>query len=94
MDMETQPKGEIMDTVFRTRAFACLLGMAGVSGMVDPAAAAPPGWSTQLPVTVVENSDEDLIDYQVRLVLDTASLIAAGYMKLDASDLRFPPASD
>jgi hypothetical protein len=89
MDMGTEPKGEIMDTVFRTRAFACLLGMAGVSGMVDPAAAAPPGWSTQLPVTVVENSDEALIDYQVRLVLDTASLIAAGYMKLDASDLRF-----
>jgi len=53
------------------------------------AAANPPGWSTAIPVTITEGSGTALTDYQVRFVVDTASIIAAGNMNADASDLRF-----
>ena len=69
----------------RVRTLA--LGLACVLPMA--AGATPPGWSTAVPVTIIEESGVDLADYQVRLVVDTASLIGAGEMKPDASDLRF-----
>jgi hypothetical protein len=69
----------------RVRTLA--LGLACV--LPTAAGATPPGWSTAVPVTIIEESGVDLADYQVRLVVDTASLIGAGEMKPDASDLRF-----
>lgn len=53
------------------------------------ASAQLPGWSTQLPITIVEGSGTALTDYQVRIVLDTAVLISNGLMNADGSDLRF-----
>lgn len=70
----------------RVRSLAAGLALA----LVPLAAVAnPPDWSTAIPVTITEGSGADLVDYQVRLVVDTASLIAAGDMNADASDLRF-----
>jgi hypothetical protein len=66
------------------------LGVACAFGCVAPSAhALLPGWSTQLPVTVTETSGVALSNYQVRMVLDTASLVSGGVMNADASDLRF-----
>ncbi|MEO6687984.1 MAG: hypothetical protein ABIN56_02625 [Dokdonella sp.] len=48
-----------------------------------------PGWSTQLPVTIIEGSGTALANYQVRIVLDTATLISGALMNADGSDLRF-----
>jgi hypothetical protein len=53
------------------------------------ASATPPGWTNDLQVFVSETSGADLSDYQVRLVVDTATLIADGKMRPDAGDLRF-----
>lgn len=38
---------------------------------------------------VVTNGGSDLVDYPVLIVLDTASLIAAGKMRADCGDVRF-----
>lgn len=53
------------------------------------AIAQPAGWSYDYPISVTENSGATLNGYQLRLTLDTASLIAAGYLNADGSDLRF-----
>jgi hypothetical protein len=53
------------------------------------AQANPPGWSTAIPITVTESSGADLADYQVRIVIDTASIVAAGHMNPNGNDLRF-----
>ncbi len=47
------------------------------------------GWSYRKPVTITEQSGSDLIDYQVKVVVDTASLVSAGKMNADGSDIRF-----
>jgi len=49
----------------------------------------PVGWSTALPITVTENSGAALNGYQLKLSVDTQSLITAGNMNADGSDLRF-----
>lgn len=53
------------------------------------AAAAPPGWTNDVMLFVSETSGADLADYQVRVVFDSATLIADGTMQADADDLRF-----
>lgn len=68
------------------RRVAAVLGLAAVPLTVM---ANPPDWSIAIPVTITENSGTDLTAYQVRLVIDTASIIAGGGMNADASDLRF-----
>jgi|GEM_PF-2105705 hypothetical protein len=45
------------------------------------------GWSYRMNVTV--SSTTDVTDYQVLINADTASLISAGKMKTDCSDIRF-----
>jgi hypothetical protein len=47
------------------------------------------GWSYRRPVTITNTQANDLTDYQVLVTVDTASLIAAGKMKDDGSDIRF-----
>lgn len=49
-----------------------------------------PGWSYNSAVTVDNTANAStLTDYQVRLTVDTASLIADGQLNADGSDLRF-----
>lgn len=47
------------------------------------------GWSYRIPITITEQSGNDLTDYSVLVVIDTASLINAGKMKSDGGDIRF-----
>jgi len=62
---------------------ACLLLGAGA------AVAQPAGWTYAYPITVTENSGATLNGYQLRLTIDTASMIAASALNADGSDLRF-----
>ena len=46
------------------------------------------------PITITETSGSDLSNYQVKLTIDTASLISAGKMNSDCSDIRFVDSDD
>ena len=50
-------------------------------------------WSHRTAITVQENSGTDLADYSVSITLDTASLVSAGTLSSDGSDLRFTDAA-
>ncbi|MEM4589583.1 MAG: hypothetical protein QXL73_06280, partial [Thermoplasmata archaeon] len=45
------------------------------------------GWQYRIPITITERSGNDLIDYQVLITLDTASLISQGKMRNDCGDI-------
>jgi hypothetical protein len=48
------------------------------------------GWLYRRPVTIDNTSNPNMLtDYQVLVVVDTASLISAGKMKTDGGDIRF-----
>jgi len=48
------------------------------------------GWQYRRPVTINNtNNSNDLTDYQVLVVVDTASLIQQGKMQADGDDIRF-----
>jgi hypothetical protein len=51
--------------------------------------AQPPGWTHIKQVNVTENSGTTLINYQVKLTINTAALVAAGQMNANGSDIRF-----
>ncbi len=51
-------------------------------------------WQYRVPVTVTETSGSSLTDYQVKITLDTASLISAGKMNADCSDIRVVDSDD
>jgi len=46
-------------------------------------------WQYRKPITITEQSGNTLTDYQVKLTIDTASLINEGKMNEDCSDIRF-----
>ncbi|MBL4656608.1 MAG: DUF2341 domain-containing protein, partial [Flavobacteriales bacterium] len=46
------------------------------------------GWNYTAPITITENSGSSLTDHQVVVSFDSQSLIAAGKMKSDGSDIR------
>jgi len=46
-------------------------------------------WLYRTPIAIAENSGNNLTDYQIGLIVNTASLIAAGKMRSDCGDLRF-----
>ncbi len=46
-------------------------------------------WHYRIPITIKNNVDENLYNYQVLIEVDTASLISAGKMNEDCSDVRF-----
>jgi len=48
-----------------------------------------PEWDYRVPITIQENSGNDLYDYQVMLTVSTANLIFAGKMRSDCGDIRF-----
>ena len=73
---------------FRRAAIVAAIAL----GILPAAAnAQPAGWSQVRHFTVTEGSGATLTAYQVRVVLDTATPIAAGQMRADAGDLRFGP---
>jgi len=43
----------------------------------------------RVPITIKENSGNNLIDYPINITIDTASLISQGKMKTDCGDIRF-----
>jgi len=45
-------------------------------------------------VTITNNVDQNLTDYQIKIVLDTASLISQGKMRSDCGDIRFTDLSN
>jgi hypothetical protein len=47
------------------------------------------GWNYKRPITVTNNTTNDLTNYQVLITIDTASLISAGKMRSDGGDIRF-----
>lgn len=57
------------------------------------AQAQPAGWTQASPFNITESSGATLTDYQIRLVLDTASMVTAGQLQADAADLRFGTAA-
>lgn len=80
---------EVCSIAARRRIASAWIAALILSGAAGTASAQLPGWSTQLPVTIVEGSGSALTDYQVRIVLDTGTLISNGLMNADGSDLRF-----
>lgn len=46
-------------------------------------------WMYRIPITITEQSGNDLTDYQVLVNINTLSLINAGKMKSDGGDIRF-----
>ncbi|MEW6069899.1 MAG: DUF2341 domain-containing protein [Candidatus Thermoplasmatota archaeon] len=51
-------------------------------------------WQYRKPITIAEQSGTALIDYQVLLTIDTASLISVGKMQSDGDDIRFTDANN
>ena len=51
-------------------------------------------WSYRRPITITEQSGNTLTDYQVKLTIDTASLISEGKLRSDCGDIRFTDAND
>lgn len=51
--------------------------------------AQPAGWTRLLPITVTENSGQTITAYQMRVVFDSQTLIAAGHMQSNGADIRF-----
>jgi hypothetical protein len=47
------------------------------------------GWNNKKYIIVYENSGMNLVDYQLKLTLNTQLLISAGQMNPDGSDIRF-----
>jgi len=43
----------------------------------------------RIPITIKENSGNNLTDYPINITIDTASLISSGKMRLDCGDIRF-----
>jgi len=52
-------------------------------------AAALEGWLYYRDITISNSLDQELTDYQVKIVLDTYSLILGGKMRSDCGDIRF-----
>jgi len=52
------------------------------------------GWQYRRPITINNSGSSTLADFQVRITVDTASLISAGKMNSDCSDMRFTDESD
>ena len=51
--------------------------------------AQPPGWIYNQPITVANPNAVNAVDYQLKLTVNTQSLIAAGKMTSTGSDIRF-----
>jgi Uncharacterized conserved protein len=57
-------------------------------------AAALDGWLYYRDITISNSLDQELTDYQVKIVLDTYSLILGGKLRSDCGDIRFTDAGD
>ena len=51
-------------------------------------------WLYRIPINITEQSGSTLTDYQVKVVVDTATLISEGKMNSDCSDMRFVDSDD
>ena len=80
----------VLGTLRHAAVWACgvLAAMATLTAQAQPA-----GWTHVTPFNITESSGAPLTDYQMRLVLDTASMVTAGQLRADAADLRFGTAA-
>jgi|GEM_PF-2459382 len=46
------------------------------------------------PITITNPGDSTLLDYQIKLTINTAALVAAGKLRADGADLRFVDGTD
>ena len=46
-------------------------------------------WNYRLPISITENNNSDLSDYQLNISIDTANMISNGKMRSDCGDIRF-----
>jgi len=72
--------------------FATAGGSGGILKLIISGAGGgfcPTGWGYWREITIHNNVDEDLTDYQIKIEMDTQSLISAGKMKGDCGDIRF-----
>lgn len=72
----------------------CLTGLILVCYISLTAAWWNPDYSYRKPVNLTEQASQDLVNHQVRVNLDTSSLISNGKMRSDCGDLRFVNSSD
>ncbi|MBR9701454.1 DUF2341 domain-containing protein [Candidatus Pacearchaeota archaeon] len=61
--------------------------------IVDPDEWSDTDWPYRKQINVSNTYGEDLIEYQIELIIDTAALITAGKLNSNCSDLRFTNAS-
>jgi hypothetical protein len=66
--------------------FACM----GVCGLF----AQPLGWNHSQTIAVTENSGANIYNHQLKIIFDSQTLIGAGEMNIDGSDLRFGTVCD
>jgi hypothetical protein len=50
-------------------------------------------WYYRIPIEITDNSGNDLTNYQILVIIDTASPISAGKMKVNGEDIRFANAT-
>ncbi|RLG66240.1 hypothetical protein DRN89_01565, partial [archaeon] len=48
-----------------------------------------PSWRYRVPIYITENSGRDLVNYTMKLTVDTQTLISEGKMRSDCGDIRF-----
>ncbi|MCD6230202.1 MAG: DUF2341 domain-containing protein, partial [Candidatus Diapherotrites archaeon] len=74
--------------------FACIVALFLFIQPVCSASWWDSNWEYRKPVTVTDTSGSDLADFQVLFGFDSQSLVSAGKMNADCSDLRFADESD
>lgn len=75
----------------RSQVLVGLAALTLTAAAVLPAAAQPcgTGWSTTVPITITNPNAIAYTNFEVRIVLDTATLVSAGQMRADGADMRF-----
>ncbi len=48
-----------------------------------------PSWRYRVPIYITENSGKNLVNYTIKLTVDTQTLISQGKMRNDCGDIRF-----
>jgi hypothetical protein len=89
--MITLKKSKLLSTKMKrkllpTKIVLAIAGFVFISGMLH---AQLPGWTYRMPINVTETTGSPQANYQVKLVVNTAALIAAGRMDAGGNDIRF-----
>ncbi len=58
-------------------------------GLLTHSFAQLPGWSNLQPITITENSGLQVVDYQLKVTINTQTFVTAGQMNANGDDIRF-----